>query len=150
MNVYVGPFFLVDEKSFVQRLQIRRCSNIVVCGRVQKGPGGFCPHCGHPVSVQWSDATVHREPTPADLDGSWVDRMVVSQDTKGQTVWFPDKAEYGTYFSSYEPEPLLVIDLASMRLKTEKFLQEHRDIFDAYRKKFNIELVDAFGAVPYR
>lgn len=150
MNVYVGPFFIVGERSFVQRTEVRRCSNISDCGRIPNGPGTFCAFCGSPLSKQDSDSPVHRAPTPDDLEGNWADVMVVSQDTKGQTVWFPNRPGYGVSYSSYKPEPLLVIDFEGIRRQTEEFLAGHRNLFDAYRRKFGVELLESFGAVHYR
>lgn len=149
MNVYVGPLFIVGKTSFIKRTEINRCSNTELCGKVPQGSGAFCAHCGSPITKQESETTVHRAPTPDDLEGDWTDVMVVAEDTKGQTVWFPNKHGYGTYFSRYKPEPLLVIDNESIRERTAKFLAGHRDLFNAYHKRFGSELIEAFGAVHY-
>jgi hypothetical protein len=149
MHVYVGPFFIVGKSSFLKRTEINRCSNTLQCGKVPQVSGAFCAYCGSPITKQESESTVHRAPTPEDLEGDWTDVMVVAEDTKGQTVWIPNKGDYGTYFSRYQPEPLLVIDAEGIRRRTADFLAGHRDLFDAYHKRFGSELIEAFGAVPY-
>jgi hypothetical protein len=149
MNVYVGPFFLVSKTSFLKRTAVLRCSNTALCGKVPQVPGAFCAYCGSPITKLETETTVHRAPTPEDLEGDWTDVMVVAEDTKGQTVWIPNKPGYGTHFSKYQPEPLLVIDLEGIRRQTAEFLAGHREIFNAYHKRFGSELLEAFGAVPH-
>lgn len=149
MNIYVGPLFIVSKTSFQERGKKLRCSNVMECGKTPQGAGAFCAYCGSSITKQDTEVMVHRAPTPDDLEGDWTDVMVVAEDTKGQTVWFPNKHGYGTYFSRYKPEPLLVIDNESIRERIAHFLADHRDIFNAYHKRFGSELIEAFGAVSY-
>lgn len=149
LNVYVGPFFLVpDQKTSVESRE-RRCSNSSCAKVAVDQDAAYCSSCGQALSSATTTGSVMKAPHPIALGAQWTDYMAAIAMLDGRLVWLPNKHDFGYHFSRDNAAALMPLDASFIARTLEEFLVEHRDIFDAFHAKFGVELVEAFGAVPY-
>jgi hypothetical protein len=150
LQVYVGAFFLVPKQTFTERQIVHVCSNDQTCGQQAKTPqDNFCGYCGSLIAATTKDSQVTRYPTPDDLAGNWTDVMVPTRLEDGRQVWLPNKGGHGQSYSDDVHNAMWLFDGKDILAARTQLCSEYNEIANAFQAKFGVELVDAFGAVPY-
>lgn len=150
LRVYVGPFFSLPHIDAEEQTWVHRCTNRE-CGKPAKDRSAhFCNHCGHPAARQSVITSVNRPVQVRDLGGDWADLVCeVGLESSEQPAWLPNAHRFGTSFSSDSENQIYKLEPVLMEQQLARFKKVYAEIANAVKTQFGVELVAAYGAVPY-
>lgn len=149
LTVYIGPLFYVPKVHVLRESVVRHCATPSCPQRPVSGHEPFCSTCGKPIVATPKVDTVQKYPRPSDVAGDWGDYMTNVEMPGGRAVWIANKHDFGCPYSADSPVGMLTLDARFLNDSVRDFLAAHRDIFNAFRAQYGVELIEGFAAVPY-